>query len=95
MENNKYGITNDVLYNEIEAGVERIKNAIVDQLLMSDDEMLLDDIVEQIQSTLISAEKQKKIYKSWIFERRIPDEFIFDPGKEDTIEDDDENMSEE
>lgn len=94
--NTNYVITNDILYSEIEAGIVRIKNSIIDQLLMSDDEMLLDDIIDEIQMTLINAEKQKKLYHSWIFKRVIPDEFIFDPGKDDRIENEENiNMSED
>ena len=31
---------------------------------------------------------QKKIYRSWIFEHEIPEEFIYDPEEDDEIEDD-------
>ena len=87
----KYEITNDKLYTEIDAGIDRVKNRIIDELLMSDDEMLLDDILDQIQEAMLRAEMQKKIYHSWIFEHTIPDEFIYDPEEDDEIEDDDEN----
>ena len=87
----KYEITNDKLYTEIDAGIDRVKNRIIDELLMSDDEMLLDDILDQVQEAMLRAEMQKKIYHSWIFERTIPDEFIYDPEEDEEIEDDDEN----
>lgn len=90
----KYEITNDKLYAEIDAGIDRVKDRIIDELIMSDDELLLDDILDQVQEAMLRAEMQKKIYHSWIFEHTIPDEFIYDPGEDDEIEedfDDDEN----
>lgn len=88
MENKEFKVTNDVLYSEIEAGIDRVKNQIVEALIMSDDEMLLDEILDQVQEAIHRAEIQKKIYHSWIFEHTISDEYIYDPGEEDVIEDD-------
>lgn len=87
-ENKEFKVTNDMLYSEIEAGIDRVKNQIVEALIMSDDEMLLDEILDQVQEAIRRAEIQKKIYHSWIFEHTIPDEYIYDPGEEDIIEDD-------
>ncbi len=84
----KYEITNDKLYAEVEAGIDRVKYRIIDELIMSDDELLLDDILDQVQEAMLRAEMQKKIYRSWIFEHEIPEEFIYDPGEDDEIEDD-------
>lgn len=89
--NNEFKVTNDVLYSEIEAGIDRVKNQIIEALIMSDDEMLLDEILDQVQEAIRRAEIQKKIYHSWIFEHTIPDEYIYDPGEEDVIEDDEDD----
>ena len=89
-ENKEFKVTNDMLYAAIEAGIERVKNQIIDELIMSDDEMLLDEILDNVQECIVRAEMQKKVYHSWIFEHTIPDEFIYDPGEEDVIEDDDD-----
>lgn len=89
-ENKKFEVTNDILYSEIEAGIDRVKNRIIEELIMSDDDLLLDDILDQIQEAIQRAEIQKKIYHSWIFEHTIPDEFIYDPEGEEFIEDDED-----
>ena len=94
-ENNEFKVTNDMLYSELEAGIDRVKNQIVEALIMSDDEMLLDEILDQVQEAIRRAEIQKKIYHSWIFEHTIPDEFIYDPGEEDVIEDDENTEDDE
>lgn len=80
-------VTNDILYNEIEAGIDRVKNHIIDALIMSDDEKLLDEILDQIQEAIQRAEAQKEIYRSWIYNHEIPEKYIYDPGEEDYIED--------
>ena len=87
-ENNKFEVTNDKLYAEIDAGIDRVKNRIIEELLMSDDELLLDDILDEVQEAMLRAEMQKKVYHSWIFEHTIPEEFIYDPGEDEEIEDD-------
>ena len=89
-ENKEFEVTNDMLYATIEAGIERVKNQIIDELIMSDDEMLLDEIIDNVQECLMRAEMQKKIYHSWIFEGTIPDEFIYDPGGPDIVDDEDD-----
>ena len=94
-ENNEFKVTNDMLYSELEAGLDRVKNQIVEALIMSDDEMLLDEILDQVQEAIRRAEIQKKIYHSWIFEHTIPDEYIYDPGEEDVIEDDENTEDDE
>lgn len=77
----------DILYAAIEAGIDRVTNKLIEEFLMSDDEMLLDEIIDNVQECLTQAEMQKKIYHSWIFEGTIPDEFIYDPGGPDVIDD--------
>lgn len=89
-ENKEFKVTNDILYAAIEASIERVKNQIIDELIMSDDEMLFDEIIDNVQECLMRAEMQKKIYHSWIFEGTIPDEFIYDPGGPDSIDDEDD-----
>ena len=80
----------DILYAAIEAGIDRVTNKLIEEFLMSDDEMLLDEIIDNVQECLMQAEMQKKIYHSWIFEGTIPDEFIYDPGGPDVIDDEDD-----
>lgn len=80
----------DILYAAIEAGIDRVTDKFIEEFLMSDDEMLLDEIIDNVQECLMQAEMQKKIYHSWIFEGTIPDEFIYDPGGPDVIDDEDE-----
>ena len=80
----------DILYAAIEAGIDRVTNKLIEEFLMSDDEMLLDEIIDNVQECLMQAEMQKKIYRSWIFDGTIPDEFIYDPGGPDVIDDEDE-----
>ena len=94
-ENNEFKVTNDMLYSELEAGIDRVKNQIVEALIMSDDEMLLDEILDQVQEAIRRAEIQKKIYHSWIFEHTIPDEYIYDPGEEDVVEDNEDTKDDE
>lgn len=77
----------DILYAAIEAGIDRVTNKLIEEFLMSDDEMLLDEIIDNVQECLTQADIQKKIYHSWIFEGTIPDEFIYDPGGPDVIDD--------
>jgi len=77
----------DILYAAIEAGIDRVTNKLIEEFLMSDDEMLLDEILDNVQECLTQADIQKKIYHSWIFEGTIPDEFIYDPGGPDVIDD--------
>ena len=95
MENKEFEVTNDMLYKEIEASIERVKNQIIDELIMSDNELLLDEIIDNVQECIERAEMQKRIYRSWIFEGTIPDEFIYDPGGPDAIEDDDNDTDDE
>lgn len=83
-------VTNDILYNEIEAGIDRVKDRIIEELIMSDDELLLDDILDQIQMAIQRAAAQKEIYRSWIYNHEIPEKYIYDPGDEDYIEDENE-----
>lgn len=92
MSNEVHTITNDELFNEIEASINRIKERIIDELILSDDELLLDDIIDGIQQAIEQTKIQKKVYWSWIFKHEIPEEFIYDPGKEDIIEDDEEEL---
>jgi len=94
-ENKEFEVTNDMLYKEIEASIERVKNQIIDELIMSDNELLLDEIIDNVQECIERAEMQKRIYRSWIFEGTIPDEFIYDPGGPDAIEDDDNDADDE
>lgn len=77
----------DILYAAIEAGIDRVTNKLIEEFLMSDDEMLLDEIIDNVQECLMQAVMQKKIYRSWIFDGTIPDEFIYDPGGPDVIDD--------
>lgn len=95
MENKEFEVTNDMLYKEIEASIERVKNQIIDEFIMSDNELLLDEIIDNVQECIERAEMQKRIYRSWIFEGTIPDEFIYDPGGPDSIEDDDNDTDDE
>lgn len=90
MKNKEFKVTNDILYAAIEASIDRVKNQIIDELILSDDEKLLDEILDDVQECLVRAEMQKKIYHSWIFEGTIPDEFIYDPGGPDTVENDED-----
>lgn len=83
-------MTNDELYSAVEAGIDRVRDRIIEELLMSSDQKEIDEILDDIQTAILGAEKEKKIYRSWIFERMIPEEFIFDPGEEDIIDDFDE-----
>ena len=94
MENKEFKVTNDILYAAIEASIDRVKNQIIDELILSDNEKLLDEILDDVQECLERAEIQKRIYHSWIFEHTIPDEFIYDPCGPDTIEDD-ENLDDD
>lgn len=89
-ENKKFEVTNDMLYAAIVAGIERVTDKLIEEFLMSDDELLLDEIIDNVQECLMRAEMQKKIYRSWIFEGTIPDEFIYDPGGPDVIDDEDD-----
>jgi hypothetical protein len=91
MENKNFTVTNDMLYAAIEASIDRITEQIIDEFVMSDDEMLLDDILDNVQECLERAEVQKKIYHAWIYEHTIPDEFIYDPGGEDVIDDENDD----
>lgn len=88
-EKNESTITNEKLYAKIEAGLDRIENGIIDQLLLSDDELLLDDILDEIQMAIERTETEKKIYRSWIFKHELPDDLIWIPEGDDVIEDED------
>ena len=88
-EKNESTITNEKLYAKVEAGLDRIENGIIDQLLLSDDELLLDDILDEIQMAIQRTETEKKIYYSWIFKHELPDDLIWIPEGDDVIEDED------
>lgn len=94
-ENKKFEVTNDMLYAAIVAGIERVKNQIIDELIMSDDELRLDEIIDNVQECIERAEMQKRIYRSWIFEGTIPDEFIYDPGEPDVIDDEEDDLDDD
>lgn len=87
----EYNITNDQLYSEVEAGIDRIKDRIIEELLMSNDKKDIDEILDDVQTAMVSAKKEKKIYRSWIFEQKIPDEFIYEPDGEEIIENEEED----
>lgn len=83
-------ITNDKLWAAIEAGIDRVRDRIIEEILLDSEGNDLDGVLDNVQMAMIGAEKEKKIYKSYIFKGEIPEEFIFDPGKEDIIENDEE-----
>ena len=83
-------ITNDKLWAAIESGIERVRDRIIEEILLDSEGNDLDGVLDNVQMAMIGAEKEKKIYTSYIFKGEIPDEFIFDPGREDIIENDDE-----
>ena len=83
-------ITNDKLWAAIEAGIDRVRDRIIEEILLDSEGNDLDGVLDNVQMAMVGAEKEKKIYKSYIFKGEIPDEFIFDPGGEDIIENDEE-----
>lgn len=83
-------ITNDKLWAAIESGIERVRDRIIEEILLDSGGNDLDSVLDNVQMAMVGAEKEKKIYKSYIFKGEIPEEFIFDPGKEDIIENDEE-----
>lgn len=83
-------VTNDELWVAIESGIERVRDRIIEEILLDSGGNDLDNVLDNVQMAMIGAEKEKKIYKSYIFKGEIPEEFIFDPGKEDIIENDEE-----
>lgn len=83
-------VTNDKLWAAIESGIERVRDRIIEEILLDSEGNDLDGVLDNVQMAMVGAEKEKKIYKSYIFKGEIPDEFIFDPGKEDIIENEEE-----
>lgn len=83
-------ITNDKLWAAIEAGIERVRDRIIEEILLDSEGNDIDGVLDNVQMAMVGAEKEKKIYKSYIFKGEIPEEFIFDPGREDIIENDEE-----
>lgn len=83
-------VTNDELWVAIESGIERVRDRIIEEILLDSGGNDLDSVLDNVQMAMVGAEKEKKIYKSYIFKGEIPDEFIFDPGREDNIENDEE-----
>jgi len=83
-------ITNDKLWATIEAGIDRVRDRIIEEILLDSEGNDLDGVLDNVQMAMDGAEKEKKIYKSYIFKGEIPEEFIFDPGREDIIENDEE-----
>ena len=83
-------ITNDKLWAAIESGIERVRDRIIEEILLDSGGNDLDSVLDNVQMAMVGAEKEKKIYKSYIFKGEIPEEFIFDPGREDIIENDEE-----
>lgn len=83
-------ITNDKLWAAIESGIERVRDRIIEEILLDSGGNDLDSVLDNVQMAMIGAEKEKKIYKSYIFKGEIPEEFIFDPGGEDIIENEEE-----
>lgn len=83
-------ITNDKLWAAIEAGIDRVRDRIIEEILLDSEGNDLGGVLDNVRMAMVGAEKEKKIYKSYIFKGEIPDEFIFDPGREDIIENDEE-----
>ena len=83
-------VTNDALYNAVETGIDRVRDRIIEEILMDSDLKDLDRVLDDVQTALVSSEAEKKIYRSWIFERRVPDEVIWDPEKEDEIDEEED-----
>ena len=87
-------VTNDKLWAVIESGIDRVRDRIIEEILLDSEENNLDSVLDNVQMAIVGAEKEKKIYKSYIFKGEIPEEFIFDPGGEDIIENDEEEDEE-
>lgn len=83
-------ITNDKLWAAIESGIELVRDRIIEEILLDSGGNDLDSVLDNVQMAMVGAEKEKKIYKSYIFKGEVPDEFIFDPGREDIIENEEE-----
>ena len=84
-------ITNDLLYNAVAAGIDRVRDRVIEELLMSDDEKGIDEVLDGIQTAMVTAEKANEIYRSWIFEGTIPEKYIYNPGGEDIIDEEEED----
>ena len=69
-----YGIPKVRLYREIKWSLARTKNELVDQVMK--EESNIDDILEAIAGIIDAYEKNRMIFKHYIFEGNIPEEFF-------------------
>lgn len=83
------------VYLEICKGLERVKHMDIDSLL-TEDKINLDDAVEGVDIAIEECENAKRLFYSWIFEGKVPDDMYEDEEEEnDEEEPEDETPSEE
>lgn len=91
---NRYGIPDVRLYREVKWSLIRSKNMLIDQVMS--EEHNLDDILENIAEIVDAYEKNRMVFKHYIFEGNVPEEF-FANGEvefEDEDDPDDEDINE-
>lgn len=89
-----FGVPNVRLYREVKWSLIRSKNMLIDQVMS--EEHNLDDILENIAEIVDAYEKNRMLFKHYIFEGNVPEEF-FANGEvefEDEDDPDDEDINE-
>ena len=60
---------------EICAGFDRIKDKQIEEILLDEELNNLDDINERVQEILEGNDSVKELFRSWILEGKIPDDW--------------------
>ena len=81
---------NDVVYAEIDAALERMKDRAIEDVL-SQDRIVLDDAAEAVANILEDCSSTKRLFEAFIYTGDIPEELM---DYEDEDDDDDDILEE-
>ena len=86
---------NDVVYAEIDAALERMKDRAIEDVL-SQDRIVLDDAAEAVANILEDCSKTKRLFEAFIYTGDIPEELMdYEDDDDDYDDDDDDDILEE
>ena len=75
-DHNDIGVSNIRLYREIKASLVRQKNQLIDELMEENGNIA--DILQETAEIVNGYERMRLVFKHYIFEGKIPDEFFAD-----------------
>ena len=87
---------NDVVYAEIDAALERLKDRAIEDVL-SQDRIVLDDAAEAVANILEDCSRTKRLFEAFIYTGDIPEELMDYEEEDDDSDwdDDDDDILEE